>query len=133
MNKKILSLILAAVMVLSMLPVNAMAVQTGISAAPTKSDALAPTSNATALPLSGPMTLSGSAAQGHGAGQGMGNGVVLSLQSAGLGGSDGDAGLHSQRIDRQHGGDHDDGQDQGKNLFVHSVTSLISPVLSAAG
>ena len=40
MNKKILSLILAIVMVASMLPVNVFAVQSGITAAPSESGSL---------------------------------------------------------------------------------------------
>ena len=68
---------------------------------------------------------SGSAAQAHGTGQGQGLSGVGGDQGAVLHGCGGDAGLDCQSIGRQHGHDHHDGQDQGKNLFVHSVTSLI--------
>ena len=57
MNKKILSLLLAVVMVVSMLPANVMAAQTGFTAAPSESGELKAYNNASALPLTGPMTL----------------------------------------------------------------------------
>ena len=59
MNKKILSLILALVMVAGMLPAQALAVQSGFAAAPDKSGSLSATNPAQALPLTGPMTLGG--------------------------------------------------------------------------
>ena len=62
MNKKILSLILAIVMVVALLPANALAVQSGIAAAPTESGNLTATNDAAALPLNGPMTLGNSSA-----------------------------------------------------------------------
>ena len=57
MNKKILSLILAVVMVVAMLPANVLAVQSGIAAAPSESGSLKAYNNVSALPLTGPMTL----------------------------------------------------------------------------
>ena len=51
MNKKILSLLLAVVMVVSMLPANVMAAQTGFTAAPSESGALTAVNNAAPLPL----------------------------------------------------------------------------------
>ena len=68
---------------------------------------------------------SGSAAQSHGTGQGVGRCGVGGDQGAVLHGGGGDAGLHSQDIGGQHGHDHHNSQDQGQDLFVHSVTSLI--------
>ena len=62
MNKKILSLILAVVMVVAMLPANVLAVQSGITAAPGESDVLTAVNNVSALPLDGPMTLGGPSA-----------------------------------------------------------------------
>ena len=62
MNKKILSLILAVVMVVAMLPANVLAVQSGFTAAPTESGSLVAANPAEALSLTGPMTLGGSAA-----------------------------------------------------------------------
>ena len=62
MNKKILSLILAIVMIASVLPVNALAVQSGITVAPTESGALKDQNYAIAHSLTGPMTLGGASA-----------------------------------------------------------------------
>ena len=62
MNKKILSLILAVVMVVAMLPANVLAVQSGIVANPDANGSLTATNPATALPLNGPMTLGGASA-----------------------------------------------------------------------
>ena len=62
MNKKILSLILAIVMVAGMLPVNALAVQSGFTAAPSESGSLTAVNNAKPLALNGPMTLGGASA-----------------------------------------------------------------------
>ena len=63
MNKKILSLILALVMVCSMLPANAFAVQSGFTAAPTESGALT-AATPTAQGTTGPMTLGNTAVSG---------------------------------------------------------------------
>jgi len=57
MNKKILSLILAVVMVVTMLPANVLAVQSGITSAPSESGSLVAANPAQAHPLTGPMTL----------------------------------------------------------------------------
>ena len=57
MNKKLLSLILAIVMVASMVPANALAVQSGITAAPSESGSLIAANPAQPHSLSGPMTL----------------------------------------------------------------------------
>ena len=57
MNKKILSLILAIVMVASMLPVNAFAVQSGFTAAPSESGSLTAANPAQSHSTTGPMTL----------------------------------------------------------------------------
>ena len=62
MNKKILSLILAVVMVVSMLPANVMAAQTGFTAAPSESGALTAVNPATTS-TSGPMSLTESASK----------------------------------------------------------------------
>ena len=62
MNKKILSLILAVVMVVALLPANVLAVQSGFTADPDATGSLTATNPATAHPLSGPMTLGGASA-----------------------------------------------------------------------
>lgn len=62
MNKKILSLILAAVMVFGLVPANALAVQSGFTAAPSESGSLVAAQPAEALALTGPMTLGGASA-----------------------------------------------------------------------
>ena len=62
MNKKILSLILAVVMIVAMLPANVLAVQTGFTATPGEANALTAVNNVSALPLNGPMTLGGPSA-----------------------------------------------------------------------
>ena len=62
MTKKILSLILAIVMVVTMLPANALAVQSGITAAPSESGSLIAANPAQAHALTGPMTLGGASA-----------------------------------------------------------------------
>ena len=62
MNKKILSLILAVVMIAAMLPANALAVSSGIAVAPSESGSLIAANPAKAHPLTGPMTLGGASA-----------------------------------------------------------------------
>ena len=62
MNKKILSLILAAVMVFGLVPANVLAVQSGFTAAPSESGSLVAAQPAEALPLTGPMSLGGASA-----------------------------------------------------------------------
>ena len=62
MNKKILSLILAAVMVFGLVPANALAVQSGITSAPTENGSLIAAAPAEALSLTGPMTLGSASA-----------------------------------------------------------------------
>ena len=62
MNKKILSLILAVVMVVAMLPANVLAVQSGFTAAPTESGALV-AANPVSAPTSGPMALTSGASE----------------------------------------------------------------------
>jgi len=57
MNKKILSLILAVVMVVTMLPMNVLAVQSGITSAPVENGALIAANPATSHALTGPMGL----------------------------------------------------------------------------
>ncbi len=62
MNKKILSLILAVVMVVAMLPANVLAVQSGITSAPVENGSLIAANPAEALSLTGPMTLGSASA-----------------------------------------------------------------------
>ena len=62
MNKKILSLILAVIMVVAMLPANVLAVQSGIAAAPSASGSLVAANDAQPHSLTGPMTLGGASA-----------------------------------------------------------------------
>ncbi|MBQ7231603.1 MAG: hypothetical protein IJX04_12005, partial [Oscillospiraceae bacterium] len=62
MNKKILSLILAAVMVFGLVPANALAVQSGITSAPTENGSLIAAAPAESLSLTGPMTLGSASA-----------------------------------------------------------------------
>ncbi|MBQ7231097.1 MAG: S8 family serine peptidase [Oscillospiraceae bacterium] len=62
MNKKILSLILAAVMVFGLVPANTLAVQSGITSAPTENGSLIAAAPAESLSLTGPMTLGSASA-----------------------------------------------------------------------
>ena len=62
MNKKILSLILAVVMVVTVLPANALAVQSGFASAPVENGSLIAAAPAESLSLSGPMGLGGPSA-----------------------------------------------------------------------
>lgn len=62
MNKKILSLILAVVMVFGLVPANALAVQSGFTAAPSTSGSLIAANPAENHSLTGPMTLGGPSA-----------------------------------------------------------------------
>ena len=62
MNKKILSLILAVVMVASMLPAQVLAAQSGITAAPSENGNLTAVNPAAAHSLTGPMGLGGASA-----------------------------------------------------------------------
>ena len=62
MNKRFLSLLLTVVMVVAMLPANALAVQSGITAAPSESDSLVAV-NPVSAPSSGPMELTSGASK----------------------------------------------------------------------
>ncbi|MBE6950432.1 MAG: hypothetical protein E7451_03755 [Ruminococcaceae bacterium] len=62
MNKRFLSLILAVVMVFGLIPANAMALQSGFTAAPSESGSLIAANPAESLSLTGPMTLGGASA-----------------------------------------------------------------------
>ena len=83
MNKKILSLILAVVMVASMLPAQVLATQSGITAAPTESDVLKAQNEATPLPLTGPMTLGEASAPAEVTETGIVNSAVLQSATEG--------------------------------------------------
>ena len=62
MNKRFLSLLLAVVMVVAMLPAHALAVQSGITTAPSESGSLIAANEAKPHSVTGPMTLGGASA-----------------------------------------------------------------------
>ena len=83
MNKKILSLILAVVMVFGLIPANAMAIQSGFTAAPSESGSLIAANPAEALPLTGPMTLGGPTAPAEATQTGFADSALLQSATEG--------------------------------------------------